>query len=170
MVRSTSSAYIARQSTLPDRQSFESMKTPSATIISHVRSICLIVMALAALVTPDLGHAQTTWRTLSDARSQNAVWMASATTGWLVGDNGLIRQTTDGGATWTIQDSGTTATLRAVWGYSDVDVWAVGDGGTLLYWDGTEWFDHSINNVNDNFRRFMAVTLTTFGSWAKKVW
>src|SRR6185369_11322025 len=29
--------------------------------------------------------------------------------------------------------------LRGVWGSSSSDVWAVGDGGTLMHWDGARW-------------------------------
>ncbi len=108
--------------------------------------LSLLLLALA----PSPAHAQSNWRTLSDARAQNGLWMATTTSGWIVGDNGLIRHTDDGGATWTIQNSGTTATLRAIWGYDADNVWAVGDGGTLLYWDGTEWFDQSDAGTTEN--------------------
>jgi hypothetical protein len=30
-------------------------------------------------------------------------------------------------------------TLRGVWGRAANDVWAVGDGGTILHWDGNAW-------------------------------
>ncbi|MFO0575875.1 MAG: hypothetical protein U1A78_17900 [Polyangia bacterium] len=35
--------------------------------------------------------------------------------------------------------SGTTTQLRGVHGTSASDVWAVGDGGTLLHFDGAAW-------------------------------
>ena len=40
---------------------------------------------------------------------------------------------------WTVMTSGTAANLSAVWGASPSDVFAVGDGGTILHWDGAEW-------------------------------
>jgi hypothetical protein len=40
---------------------------------------------------------------------------------------------------WTIVPSGTTANLNAVWGSSGTDVFAVGDSGTILHYDGTSW-------------------------------
>ena len=29
--------------------------------------------------------------------------------------------------------------MRALWGASDDDVWAVGSGGTVLHWNGSTW-------------------------------
>lgn len=40
---------------------------------------------------------------------------------------------------WTPQISGTSNTLHDVWGTSETDVWAVGDNGTILHWDGEAW-------------------------------
>jgi len=39
-------------------------------------------------------------------------------------------------AEWTPMDSGTTNALRGVWGSSATDVFAVGIGGVILYYDG----------------------------------
>jgi hypothetical protein len=39
--------------------------------------------------------------------------------------------------------------LRAVWGSGGNDVWAVGDGGTLLHYDGDVWDPQSSPTVND---------------------
>jgi hypothetical protein len=33
----------------------------------------------------------------------------------------------------------TTSTLRGLWGSAADDVWTVGDGGTILHWDGKAW-------------------------------
>jgi hypothetical protein len=38
-----------------------------------------------------------------------------------------------------VADVPATATLRAVWGTSSADVWAVGDDATVLHYDGTSW-------------------------------
>ena len=43
------------------------------------------------------------------------------------------------GGTWTLMESGTTATLYDVWGSSENDVFAVGEGGTILHYDGSSW-------------------------------
>jgi hypothetical protein len=40
---------------------------------------------------------------------------------------------------WTLVASGTSSDLRAVWGAAPDDVWAVGDGGAALHWNGAAW-------------------------------
>ncbi len=43
------------------------------------------------------------------------------------------------GIKWKEQDTGTGAGLMDVWGFSEEDVWAVGEAGTLLHFDGEQW-------------------------------
>jgi len=50
------------------------------------------------------------------------------------------------GANWNVYDykyfysrGDTVYPLNAVWGSSPEDVWAVGDRGTIVHWDGTKW-------------------------------
>jgi hypothetical protein len=43
------------------------------------------------------------------------------------------------GVHWNFQNSGTTNTLRSVWGSSPSDVFAVGASGTILHYDGASW-------------------------------
>ncbi len=40
---------------------------------------------------------------------------------------------------WAIQATGTTATLYGIWGTGPGDVFAVGDNGTVLHYDGAAW-------------------------------
>jgi len=42
-------------------------------------------------------------------------------------------------ADWSAMDSGTTNNLNGLWGSSGSDVFAVGDSGTILHYDGTAW-------------------------------
>jgi len=51
------------------------------------------------------------------------------------GDGSYIYSST----VWRELDTEITSTLRGVWGFSNTDVFAVGDGGTVLHWDGTVW-------------------------------
>ncbi|MEJ5296491.1 MAG: YCF48-related protein [Armatimonadota bacterium] len=55
-----------------------------------------------------------------------------STTGYVVGDNGTILKTTNGGAEWVAQTSGTTAKLNSVYAVTALAAYAVGDGGTIL--------------------------------------
>jgi hypothetical protein len=61
--------------------------------------------------------------------------------GWACGRWGTILRTTDGGATWTRQVSGTDYTLTSISFADPVHGWAVGDGGTILSTKdgGTTW-------------------------------
>ena len=36
-------------------------------------------------------------------------------------------------------DTGTSASLNVLWAASATDVWAAGDNGTVLRWDGSKW-------------------------------
>lgn len=53
-------------------------------------------------------------------------------TGWIVGDLGTVLKTTDGGATWTAQNSGTSVNLREVHVIDANNVWAVGASATII--------------------------------------
>jgi len=61
--------------------------------------------------------------------------------GWVVGDNGGIFHSTDTGATWIAQTSGTPNNLNGVY-FTDTNTgWAVGDNGTILFTSngGSSW-------------------------------
>ena len=75
------------------------------------------------------------------------VYSASATDQWVVGGTevwwgaaggtGVIRRNQLAG--WTVQTT-SCPTLRAIWGFGDSDLWAVGDQGTILHsGDGNTW-------------------------------
>ena len=55
---------------------------------------------------------------------------------------------------WATQTSGTTWTLYGVWGTSSTDVFAVGENGTILHYDGVVW-----GPMNSG------VLVTLFGVW-----
>ena len=62
------------------------------------------------------------------------------TTRWRVGARGQVERSTDGGARWEPQRSGTTANLAAGAAPSSSVVWLVGAAGTvLLTTDGERW-------------------------------
>ncbi len=52
--------------------------------------------------------------------------------GWVCGRWGTILHTSDGGATWTPQDSGTDYTLSSIFFIDSQKGWAIGDGGTII--------------------------------------
>ena len=80
------------------------------------------------------GHFRTT-------QILNGVRFTNASTGWVVGNGGVIRKSVDGGATWTAQTSGITTRLASV---SCVDVnnaFVSGNGGAVRKTvnGGTAW-------------------------------
>ncbi|MEK9135709.1 MAG: hypothetical protein AAB393_01195, partial [Bacteroidota bacterium] len=73
---------------------------------------CLLALLHAATVYPQSG-----WYWQNPLPTGNAlfgVFFTDANTGTVVGDVGTILRTTNGGATWSNQASGTTATLNGV--------------------------------------------------------
>jgi photosystem II stability/assembly factor-like uncharacterized protein len=70
-----------------------------------------------------------------------ALWFTSASTGFAVGDAGMILQTTNGATTWTEVASETSAALHGVAFASPTVGWAIGPGGTLLETEngGSAW-------------------------------
>jgi photosystem II stability/assembly factor-like uncharacterized protein len=69
------------------------------------------------------------------------VSFASSTSGWAVGDGGLIIRSTDGGMTWRPLASGTKVDLRHVQFLDDDHGWTVGEDGTIVATDdsGSTW-------------------------------
>jgi photosystem II stability/assembly factor-like uncharacterized protein len=69
--------------------------------------------------------------------------------GWIVGEEGLIMHTTDGGDTWQVQHSKATNQILSVAAVSDTEVSAVGDHGTLLWSNdsGQTWQVTTLNNL-----------------------
>src|SRR5690606_23965946 len=60
------------------------------------------------------------------------VWFLNADTGWVSGNNGTIRKTTNGGANWVAQTSGVTNALNGIYAApGDTVAWAAGASGTI---------------------------------------
>ncbi|MEO8075993.1 MAG: hypothetical protein ABI818_06660 [Acidobacteriota bacterium] len=59
---------------------------------------------------------------------------------WRFDRTGIVQRSTDGGTTWTAQQTGTTAPIAAGWSSSPMVCWLVGRAGTvLLSSDGASW-------------------------------
>lgn len=69
----------------------------------------------------------------------NAIWGASSSSVYAVGDAGLILHGHAGPANWTVVSPDTGLDLYGVWGTSDNDVWAVGQSGKTLHFNGSTW-------------------------------
>lgn len=66
------------------------------------------------------------------------VWICGGTATWGgSGGVGAIWRRVAG--VWTLQTIPVSETLRAIWGFSDQDIWCVGDSNMILHWDGLAW-------------------------------
>ena len=63
----------------------------------------------------------------------SSIDFASLTHGWVVGDNGTILHTVDGGITWQTQDSGTKLGLNSVHFVDTENGWITGNDATILH-------------------------------------
>jgi photosystem II stability/assembly factor-like uncharacterized protein len=77
-------------------------------------------------------YANTFTFTSADGNAFRASSFVNASTGWAVGGGGKLFKTTDGGATWTPQNTGTGEDLKDVSFISPSLGWAVGNTGTLI--------------------------------------
>ncbi len=92
---------------------------------------CLSVISIFAA--PQMLLAST-WSILLANPPSNymAVRFVDHETGWIVGAGGAISKTTDAGATWMPQSSGTTASLLHLWFVNSSTGWVVGENGVIL--------------------------------------
>ena len=65
---------------------------------------------------------------------------------------GLLLALPAGAAEWEKQTSPVSTSLWAVSGNSAHNVYAVGDGGVILHYDGSEWSDISVETIDTNFK------------------
>jgi photosystem II stability/assembly factor-like uncharacterized protein len=70
----------------------------------------------------------------------HGVWLRDDSQVWVVGDEGTILHSNDGGQTWQRRASGTKVPLQLLYG-SGGDLWTVGPRGTILCStdDGQTW-------------------------------
>ena len=57
----------------------------------------------------------------------------------VVGSGGSVFRRSVGSMTWVQEETGTTSDLNGLSGRSSNDLWAVGDNGTVLHYDGVSW-------------------------------
>jgi photosystem II stability/assembly factor-like uncharacterized protein/putative cell wall-binding protein len=124
-------------------------------VLSLLLVLCAVGIPLsAASATSGAG----TWSWQNPKPQGNWLWdvtFADASHGWAVGDGGSVLHTTDGGATWSPQNSGTTTRLLAV-AFADTSRgWAVGVGTILHTSNGgvtwspqmPSWFTNYLSGV-----------------------
>ncbi len=87
-----------------------------------------------------------------------SVLFTDADYGWIVGDNGLVLATTDGGASWREQRTGTDSQLFHLSFHKDRG-WIVGTGGVVLhtYDGGRNWYPQR-SGVTEDLNRVLFAT------------
>lgn len=91
------------------------------------------------------------------ASTLNAVYFATTSVGYAVGDGGALRKTANGGDDWTSASSGTTQNLKAVWFAGATTGWIGGDNGLIRKTvDGATWTTQSSGTTQAINRFFFA--------------
>jgi hypothetical protein len=99
---------------------------------------------------------------LPPGNSLTDVWMGPGADAWAVGESGFVGRRAPETGAWCWCAPAPPATLRGIWGASDQALFAVGDGGRLLRFDGTQWFNYQfITNSGLN---------AVFGTGPNDVW
>jgi photosystem II stability/assembly factor-like uncharacterized protein len=88
----------------------------------------------AQMTSPVTATLLSVWSPARDTAAPNVVPNVYA-----AADDGSILVNTAGGATWTVMRSPTSVALTSLWGISATEIYAAGDQGTLLRFDGTSW-------------------------------
>ncbi len=96
--------------------------------MGRVRGIVIVALAICCLVS-GFSYAQQN-RKLQDLFS---VSFPTEKEGWACGRWGTIVHTSDGGHTWSRQESGTDYTLVSIYFVDAEHGWAVGDAGTIIH-------------------------------------
>ena len=94
--------------------------------------------------------------------SLNGVFFADSSRGWIVGDQGHIWRSDDGGTTWTPQSSGTDAGLLRVQFVSTSTGWIVGALGKILKTtDGGSTWNSLNSGTSEHLRGLSFVSAST---------
>ena len=132
----------------------EAATTPARSL--HLpKQIVVVSIAVAALVTVWLFYwnlwLKWTPQTSGTVHALNSIIFKSPQSGWIVGNEGTILHTDDGGNSWKPQTSGTQVSLTSVDSSSPPVGWVVGHDGTILHTDdgGSSWKPQTSSTTQD---------------------
>jgi len=93
-----------------------------------MRRLAALAMIFFSWILIGTAHSQDwQWQNpLPQGNWLNDVMFVNETTGWAVGDRGTIIHTTDGGQSWTWQESGVSSSLEAVYFRDDMLGFVIG--------------------------------------------
>jgi hypothetical protein len=108
------------------------------------------------------------WSTVEgpSTRWLHGIWTSGNAAGWIVGGAGTALALLNGAVWQPISTGGITVDLLDVWGSAVDDVWAVGQGGTILHWRTTAWA--LVSNGADG--GMTSELRAVWGAGAKDVW
>lgn len=77
----------------------------------------------------------------SYSMNMRTVWCHTTGDCWAAGETGTIRKRSASStyASWSTQTSTAKQTLNALWGLSDKEIYAVGNQGTIVKYNGSQW-------------------------------
>ena len=121
--------------------------------------VLLALVLTAALCAVAPAEAASPWKAQASGTEEGltSVTFVNASLGWAVGDNGTILHTTDGGGTWTPQDSGTTTGQPVSVCFADKDTgwialsFSTGSVGFLRTIDGGEHWTSQTKGTNNRW-------------------
>jgi photosystem II stability/assembly factor-like uncharacterized protein len=113
-----------------------------------MKKLLLMIMTLGSI----LNYSAQNWTLVNSpvTNDLNHVFFTDNNNGWIVGRQGKILRTTDGGSTWAEQNSGTTKDLNKIYMVNNTFGMAVGKEGTVVKYNGTSW-----STVNIGFSQEM---------------
>ncbi|AKV04405.1 hypothetical protein AKJ09_11068 [Labilithrix luteola] len=69
---------------------------------------------------------------------------------WAAGSGGAILHFD--GSEWHVEETGTTETLNAIFGFAPDDIWSAGSAGMVLHFDGKKWSRVSLGQYDGDLR------------------
>lgn len=97
--------------------------------------LALLIAAILVVAAFAASPAQAAWTWKFPTPQGNdliASYFVNTTRGWAVGMRGAIIRTSDGGTTWSAQESGTQKNLYGIYCVTDFICYAAGEGGVIL--------------------------------------
>ncbi len=121
--------------------------------MKHICTTHLLFIFFFAVLSPEIVSAGNwKWQNpLPQGNDLHAIGMINSDTGWVVGENGLMMRTTDGGSRWTIEPELEPNNLTGIT-FTDVkNGWIVGYGGLILHTSdgGLNWLRQLSGVSND---------------------
>jgi photosystem II stability/assembly factor-like uncharacterized protein len=140
------------------------LSSSALTSVSFLNSLTGYVAGLSGAVakTPDGG---TTWSILNTGSTADfyAIAFPLPGIGFAAGNSSNIYQTIDDGKTWTVNPVPVSGAIRGLYAVDASHVWAVGDKGAILFYNGKQWVSQSSNTSSNLF----AVSFSdTMNGWA----